>query len=112
LYGLKNCDSCRKAQAWLQSHDVSYAFHDIREEGPSESALKRWLTSEHAAKLLNRRSTTWKNLTESEKQSALDNLPALLLNHPTLIKRPVLTHRAQVLAVGFSPAEFEKILQD
>jgi len=108
LYGLKNCDSCRKAQAWLKARQAPFTFHDIRDEHLSESLLKGWLVSDHGSKLLNRRSTTWKNLGEAEKQSADDDPLTLLLANPTLIKRPVVTDGKRVLDVGFSPSELEK----
>ena len=112
LYGIKNCDSCRKAQSWIQSHQAAFTFVDFREHGLPEKRLKKWLDSELGPKLLNRRSTTWRNLGEAERGAAeKDPLPLLLAN-PTLIKRPLVTAGGELLAVGFSPADFEKLIQD
>jgi len=110
LYGIKNCDSCRKAQNWLRSHEVPFAFHDFREDGLSETRLKNWLESDHGPKLLNRRSTTWKKLTDAEKQSAEKAPLPLLMTNPTLIKRPLVTDGDELLDVGFSPANLEKLI--
>lgn len=110
LYGIKNCDSCRKAQSWLRSHQAEFTFLDFREHGLPEKRLKKWLDSEQGPKLLNRRSTTWRNLSEAEKQVAEENPLSLFLANPTLIKRPLVTDGEQLLAVGFSPAILEKLI--
>jgi Spx/MgsR family transcriptional regulator len=110
LYGIKNCDSCRKAQGWLRSHQADFTFLDVREEGLPEARMKGWLESDQGSKLLNRRSTTWRNLSEAERSAAeKDPLPLLLAN-PTLVKRPLVTAGGELLAVGFSPAVFEKLI--
>jgi Spx/MgsR family transcriptional regulator len=107
LYGIKNCDSCRHAQRWLKTRNVPFTFHDIRAEGLPKELLRSWLDTAHGPYLLNRRSTTWRQLSEAEKQAAdRDPLP-LLLDHPTLIKRPVITDGHTVLDIGFAPANLE-----
>jgi len=108
LYGIRNCDTCRKAQVWLKSRNVDYTFHDFREDGLPEARLKNWLESDLGPKLLNRRSTTWRHLSEAEQQEAeKEPLPVMLAN-PTLIKRPLVTDGMRLLEVGFSPAHLEK----
>jgi arsenate reductase len=107
LYGIKNCDSCRHAQSWLKTRNVPFTFHDFRSEGLPEDLLKTWLQSAHGPELINRRSTTWRKLSEDEKKSAETNPVPLLLANPTLIKRPVITHDNVILDVGFSPASLE-----
>jgi len=107
LYGIRNCDSCRSALKWLETSRVPHTFHDFRTEGMSENLLKGWLDSSHAPYLLNRRSTTWRQLSDPERQQAeTDPLP-LLLEHPTLIKRPVITDGKVILDIGFSPRHLE-----
>jgi arsenate reductase len=110
VFGLKNCDSCAKAQAWLREHAVDYEFRDIRDEGVEKGRLKRWLASAHAALLINRRSTTWRNLTVSEKELSDSNPLKILGKYPTLIKRPVLERHGHVLLVGFSADSFREHL--
>ncbi len=107
LYGLKNCDSCRNARKWLDEHHVDYQFHDVREDGLSEQMLSRWLDVHDWETLLNRRSTTWRELDDNEREP-MDRARALrlMLKHPTLVKRPVLVHSTNV-TVGFSAARYE-----
>lgn len=107
LYGIRNCDSCRSAVKWLQTRNVPHTFHDIREEGLSEDLLQSWLASAHAPYLVNRRSTTWRQLSEEQKHAAVADPLSLLLEHPTLIKRPVITDGEAILDIGFSPAHLD-----
>ena len=107
LFGIKNCDSCRNATKWLEARKVPFTFHDFRVEELSEELLKGWLDTPHAPNLLNRRSTSWRNLSDGEKQQAETGLPGLLLAHPTLIKRPVITDGKAILDIGFSPSRLE-----
>jgi arsenate reductase len=107
LYGIKNCDSCRNATKWLEARKVPFTFHDFRVEELSEELLKGWLDTAHAPNLLNRRSTSWRNLSDGEKQEAETGLLGLLLAHPTLIKRPVITDGQAILDIGFSPDRLE-----
>ncbi len=110
VFGLKNCDSCSRAQAWLREHAVHYEFRDIRAEGMEKEQLKRWLASPHAALLINRRSTTWRKLTVADKAQSETNPLKILGKHPTLIKRPVLERHGHVLLVGFSADAFREHL--
>ncbi len=107
VYGIKSCDSTRHALKFLDTRNVPHEFHDFREEGVDQALLKRWLDSAHGEYLLNRRSTTWRRLTEDEKQAANENPLPVLLANPTLIKRPVITDGEVILDVGFSPASLE-----
>jgi len=103
VYGIRQCDSCRKALKWLTARGIDHEFHDIRDDGLDEEKVEAWLASPHAEKLLNRRSITWRSLDENDRVV----LPSvrLLLRHPTLIKRPVFESSKRVLAVGFRAAE-------
>jgi Spx/MgsR family transcriptional regulator len=110
VYGLKNCDTCSKAQAWLKEHAVHYRFRDVRSDGLEKSQLKRWLASPLADLLINRRSTTWRSLTPEEKALSESNPSRLLLTHPALMKRPVLERHGKLLMIGFSADEFREHL--
>lgn len=110
VFGLKSCDSCSKAIAWLEEHAVAYEFRDIRGEAFDRERLKRWLSSPHAALLTNRRSTTWRQLDVSEKALSESDPQSLLSKFPTLIKRPVLERHGNVLLVGFSASEYREHL--
>lgn len=98
LYGLKNCDTCKKALKALESAGKAVAFVDIRAEADLQALLPGWLEAAGEDVLVNRRSTTWRNLTEDDR--ARDPLD-LLTEHPTLIKRPVI-HTGKDIHVGWS----------
>ena len=110
LYGIRNCDSCRRALQWLKSHDAEHEFHDLREEPLTRGLLDGWLASQHGPSLLNRRSTTWRQLPDEQKRLAGRDPAALLLQHPTLIKRPVITDGELIVAVGFDPLRLEALV--
>jgi len=104
VFGIQSCDSCRKARKWLADQGLAFRWVDLRECPPSRSDIERWLGAVGAETLVNRRSTTWRNLDEAERP-ALDS-PAvvdLLVNYPTLIKRP-LFERDGEFRTGFDDA--------
>jgi arsenate reductase len=107
IYGIRNCDSCRHTLQWLEAREAPFTFHDFRVDGLPEQQLKDWLESAHGPRLLNKRSTTWRKLSEQEKQAAETRPLPLLLANPTLIKRPVITDGKAILDIGFSPAQLE-----
>lgn len=107
VYGIRNCDTCRATLKWLQLRNVPHTFHDFRADGLSEDLVRSWLASPHAEYLVNKRSTTWRQLDKEEKRAAETNPLPLLLANPTLIKRPVITDGETILDVGFSPAHLE-----
>lgn len=102
IYGLKACDSCRKATAWLKARGIGFTFHDLRDSGLERSVLEDWTQRVDWEVLLNRKSTTWRSIAETERQN-LDRSKAvdLMLAYPTLIKRPVLDTGTELL-IGFS----------
>lgn len=109
LYGIKNCDTVRKARKWLESHGVDYTFHDFRADGLDKTALKKWAGECGWENLLNRRGTTWRKLPETERENlSTDKAIALMLANPAVIKRPVLDV-GKSRHVGFSPAEYAAI---
>ncbi len=110
VYGIRQCDTCRKALKWLDANGVAHRFHDLRSDGLEAGLLRQWLASPHAGQLVNRRSTTWRGLTEQEKAADGEALVTLLLAHPTLVKRPVFMARDEVLAVGFQPVSLSATL--
>lgn len=106
VYGIKQCDTVRKALKWLDQQGVKHQFHDFRVDGLQAELLQGWLDSEFAGTLVNRRSTTWRQLSDEQRQSEGEALIGLLMAHPTLIKRPVFV-TDQIVAIGFKPAELE-----
>ena len=110
LYGITNCDSVKKARLWLDKHAVAYRFHDFRVDGLSAELLESLLVRSDWQKLLNRRSTSWHQLNDLQK-SSIDQASAtqLMLEIPTLIKRPVLDTGANIL-IGFDPLHYQSEL--
>ncbi|MGB1543405.1 MAG: ArsC family reductase [Spongiibacter marinus] len=109
LYGIKNCDTVRKARRWLDDHNVDYQFHDVREQALTAEQLRNWL-QELGDSLINKRSTTWKQLSDEQRRTIDDDASAvqLLLQHPTLMKRPLLdTGSARQL--GFKAEHYEQL---
>ncbi len=91
LYGIKNCDTVKKARRWLEQQGLEYHFHDLREDGITPQQARDWLAELGWETLVNKRSTSWKALPAATRE-AMDNTAALaaILEHPTLIKRPLL----------------------
>lgn len=101
LYGIPNCDTCRKARRWLDARSVEYRFHDLRRDGIDTSRIGDWLREAGADRVLNRRGTTWRKLAEADRERAAGaQLANLLAEQPTLIKRPVV-ETGDALLVGF-----------
>ncbi len=112
LYGIKNCDTMKKARAWLDGQGVQYSFHDYKAAGIDAAALKRWCAQVGWETLLNRAGTTFRQLPDDRKE-ALDERKAvaLMLEQPAMIKRPVL-ERGKQLLVGFKPDLYAAALRD
>jgi Spx/MgsR family transcriptional regulator len=114
LYGIKNCDTVRKAQKYLLQHSVVVEFHDFRVDGLSDSTLAVWLSQCGSELLINTRSTTWRQLSAEEQAAAqtADKVADLLLRYPTLIKRPVLCAANGALILGFSPEKYDNFVAE
>ena len=108
IYGIKNCDTMKKARAWLESHGVAYAFHDYRASGLEAKRLDGWVDRLGWEVLLNKASTSFRALPDADRQN-LDAKKAkvLMLANPTMIKRPVLDLGDRLL-VGFKPDVYER----
>jgi len=110
LYGIKNCDTVKKARLWLEAQQIEYAFHDFRMDGLTKDMLKDFLVHVDWETLLNKRGTTWRKLSENQKQNITrQKAIALMIENPALIKRPVLVHKGEYL-VGFSEYNYENTL--
>lgn len=107
VYGIKNCDTVRKARRFLDKHDIDYRFHDLRADGIASADIQDWLRHVGWEKLLNKRGQTWRQLDDTDKAN-LDEARAieLMSQHPTLIKRPVI-HDHNGALVGFDEAQYE-----
>lgn len=106
IYGIKACDTMKKARAWLDQNGVAYAFHDYKSAGIDAKTLEGWAKKVGWEKLLNRAGTTFKKLPDADKAD-IDEAKALalMLEKPSMIKRPVLEH-GRDLIVGFKPEDY------
>ncbi len=107
IYGIKNCDTMKKAFAWLGEHDIDYAFHDYKKEGVTRDALQRWCAVAGWERVLNKAGTTFRKLPDETKADLdQDKAIALMMEQPSMIKRPVLDLGDRRL-VGFKPEIYE-----
>jgi arsenate reductase (glutaredoxin) len=108
IYGIKNCDTMKKAFTWLDGHKVAYSFHDYKKEGIDRTRLEKWIKLAGWEVLLNRAGTTFKKLPDKDKTGLTEKKAiALMLSQPSMIKRPVIEKDAKLL-VGFKPDEYGK----
>ena len=111
LFGIRNCDTVRKARRWLDGHTVAYRFHDVRTDGLSRTQLEDWVQTLGWENLLNRRGTTWRKLPESVRNSMNKRAAVkLMLEQPAIIKRPVLD-LGNSLHLGFSEDAYEDLFK-
>ena len=109
IYGIKNCDTMKKARAFLDAKGVAYDFHDYKTAGVEGAKLKAWAKAVGWEKLLNKAGTTFKKLPDADKEGLTEaKALALMLAQPSMIKRPVLETDGQIL-VGFKPEDYEKL---
>lgn len=111
LYGIPNCNTVKKARAWLDEHGVAYDFHDYKKQSVDRAMLESWLEQMPWEKLVNRAGTTWRGLSDTEKAAVVDNpsAVALMIAKPSVIRRPVIAEDSRVLTVGFDAAEYESL---
>ncbi|QSP93435.1 ArsC family reductase [Marinobacter salinisoli] len=112
LYGIKNCDTVKKARKWLDERTIAYDFHDFKKDGLDDALLTRWEQAVGWEALINRRGTTWRKLPDEVR----DNIGAqsaheIMLDNPSIIKRPVVEHRGSV-SVGFKDDDWAQQFAD
>jgi arsenate reductase len=108
IYGIKNCDTMKKARAWLDSRGVAYDFHDYKTAGIGRAQLERWSKTVGWETLLNRAGTTFRKLPDTDKEGLTEQKAmALMIGQPSMIKRPVLDLGGGKLVVGFKPEIYE-----
>ena len=110
IYGIKNCDTMKKARAWLDEHAIAYAFHDYKSQGIDRVRLESWVKMLGWEMLINRSGTTFRKLPEATRDK-LDEAKAiaLMLDQPSMIKRPMLDVRGKLI-VGFKPEVYKAAL--
>jgi arsenate reductase len=112
LYGIPNCDTVKKARTWLNEQGIAYEFHDFKKAGVSRELLQGWLRSLSSDVLINRRGTTWRGLAQERKDAVTDDASAiaLMIEAPSVIKRPVLDVDG-ALHAGFSAEAYQNIFR-
>jgi Spx/MgsR family transcriptional regulator len=112
IYGIKNCDTMKKARAWLDKRGVDYAFHDYKTAGITREKLEAWAKKAGWETLLNRAGMTFRKLPDKDKTGLSEKKAlALMLKQPSMIKRPVLELPGGKLLVGFKPEEYGKAVK-
>ena len=109
VFGIKNCDTIKKARNWLTDQGIEYQFHDFRANGIDRDRIETWIQQAGWETVLNRRGTTWRKLDPSiQEATTSDNVAALLAEHPAMIKRPVLDNDG-VITIGFKAEQYQTI---
>lgn len=109
IYGIKACDTMKKARAWLDAQGVAHDFHDYKARGIDRASLERWVTDLGWETVLNRAGTTFRNLAEADKQDLdADKAMTLMLAQPSMIKRPILDRDGRLQA-GFKPEAYARL---
>lgn len=119
LYGIPNCDTVKKARTWLQEQQIEFVFHDFKKNGLERSTVEQWLQHVSLDRLINRKGTTWRALSDEQKASAADTEAAiaLMLTAPSIIKRPVLQQAeagsaaVRQVEVGFSAPQYQQLFK-
>jgi arsenate reductase len=108
VYGIPNCDTVKKARTWLEANGIAFEFHDFKKAGLTASLVQAWLADVPLELLLNRRGTTWRGLPDEAKAAAetQHGAIALMVEKPSVVKRPVVVVGGRVKSVGFSADEY------
>jgi len=109
IYGIKNCDTMKKAFTWLAKHGVAYDFHDYKTAGVTKTQLKKWCQAAGWETVLNRAGTTFRKLPESDRQNLTEaKAIALMMAQPSMIKRPVVEVGSKI-EIGFKPERYAAV---
>ena len=112
LYGIPNCDTVKRARAWLTANAVAHEFHDFKRAGVPAAKLAQWLKVAGRERLVNRKGTMWRKLTDAQRDGVIDDASAarLLTDQPSVIKRPVVEWADGAFTVGFDEASWSERL--
>ena len=112
VFGIVNCDTVKKARTWLTDHGVSYVFHDFKKQGVPVDQLPLWIAAVGWEPLVNRKGTTWRKLDEDSRAAVMDapSASALMLAHPSVVKRPVVAWPNGQIAVGFDAIQWQGLI--
>jgi Spx/MgsR family transcriptional regulator len=109
IYGIKNCDTMKKAFKWLDAQGINYDFQDYKKTAPSQDQATNWVNTLGWENVINKRGTTWRKLDEDTKNAMSEELAVqVMLENPSIIKRPILEHQDKTL-LGFKEAEYQAL---
>lgn len=108
LFAIPNCDTVKKARTWLIDHTIDHQFHDYKKQGIDRLTIERWLTQRPWEELINKAGLTWKKLPDVEKPTNAEKAIALMLDKPSVIRRPLIEADGKIVALGFNPAEYRE----
>jgi arsenate reductase len=108
VYGIPNCDTVRKARMWLNANNIDYIFFDLRRDGLNKEIIASWLKQLDLDVLINKRGTTWRQLSDKQRDNLRSsNAANMILKHPTIVKRPVIDNDGKFI-VGFDEARYQE----
>ena len=107
LYAIPNCDTVKKARIWLADHGVTYQFHDYKKQGITRERIEHWLTQKRWEELVNRSGTTWRKLPDADKPTNTEAAIALMLEKPSVVRRPLIEQNGQIVLLGFNADSYE-----
>lgn len=110
VYGIKNCDTMKKAMTWLTDNNIPFEFHDYKKSGISAERIQEWLTQKPWDVLINKAGTTWKQLSDEEKVTDEIGALKLMMEKPSMIKRPIIEND-KIVVMGFNSDNYEQIFK-
>lgn len=108
LYAIPNCDTIKKARTWLAGHGINYTFHDYKKQGIDRPTIDRWLTQKPWEELVNRSGMTWRQLPNEQKPANAEEAIALMIEKPSVIRRPLIEAEGRIVALGFNEEVYTK----
>lgn len=113
VYGIPNCNTVKKARTWLTDNGIDYEFHDFKKQGITAEKLQQWCAAFGWEVVLNKKGTTWKKLTPDQQAAVKDEKSAIavLLNHTSMIKRPVVEEQGKAILISFDEELYSKLLK-
>ena len=108
LYAIPNCDTVKKARVWLAENNVAFQFHDYKKSGVDQKTIEHWLTQKPWEELVNRTGTTWKKLPDEEKPTDAAGAVSLMMEKPSVIRRPLIEADGKIVALGFNAPAYKE----
>jgi arsenate reductase (glutaredoxin) len=113
IYGIPNCDTTKKAMAWLNKNNIAFSFHDYKQQGVTKQKLEEWCSKSGWENIFNKRSTTWRELSTPEQEKVTSQAAAIkvMMNNTSIIKRPVIEYNSKIM-VGFNEEGYKQLFAE